>query len=378
MSYPAEFGLPVVAIETAGPITTDDVASTVWIDGVSHTGAVHVRGAASSGYPKPGLTVQVDDHLDLDAWGLGHPDHLVLATTFDDNSYVRQKLCYDLWKAMSVASGDARLTPRTAFVVVYVNGAYNGLYVAIDRIDDRFLGDMGSVGGGNLFKAIDHNANFRLTDVNGDPKSDLAQGYEQKEGVDAADLRDLVQFVGTADGPTFAAGVDAHLDRDEFIDWYLFVRFVAGDDSGGKNDYLYHDPQTGRFRYIPWDFNHSWGQDWMTLRFPPDVANDFRWNNEVFVHLQDDPEGAAAIDARQAVDVQGPFADAALRAMLDGYYAAIDRSARRDWSVWGGEYRVYGGWAGWRGDDWTDYDGEKAYVYAWVDARAAWTASDNP
>lgn len=377
-TYVAEFGLPVVDLETTGPITTDDVPSTVWIDGRSHAGTVHVRGAASSGYSKPGMTVQVDGHLDLDAWGLGHPDHLVLATTFDDNSYVRQKLSYDLWAAMAATTGDGRLTPRTAYVVVYVDGRYHGLFVAIDRIDDRFLGDMGLAGGGNIFKAIDHNANFRLTDVNGDPKVDLAAGYEQKQGTDASDLRELVQFVGTADGPTFAAGADAWLDRSEFIDWYLFVRFAAADDSGGKNDYLVHDPETGRFRYVPWDFNHSWGQDWRTLRFPPTVANDFRWNNEVFVHLQDDPGDAASIDARQARFVGGPFSDRALRAKLDAYYALIDPSARRDWSMWAADYQSYGGWASSRTDDWTDYDGEKAYVYAWVDARAGWAEADNP
>ena len=40
---------------------------------------------------------------------------------------------------MADFTGDPRLTPSTAYVVVYLDGAYSGLYVAIDHIDDEFV-----------------------------------------------------------------------------------------------------------------------------------------------------------------------------------------------------------------------------------------------
>lgn len=124
---------------------------------------------------------------------------MILTSTFDDTSYVRQKLVYDLWKAMAEFQNEHRLTPATFFAVVYINGVYQGLYVAVsdlppilslyltlfyailtpfyssftqfysaftqcDRIDDEFIRhhDLPS-GEGNMYKAVNHDANFYLT-----------------------------------------------------------------------------------------------------------------------------------------------------------------------------------------------------------------------
>ena len=65
--------------------------------------------------------------------------HLILTSTFDDTSYVRQKLVYDLWRAMAESQDVQRLTPATFFAIMYLNGAYHGLYLACDRVDDEFI-----------------------------------------------------------------------------------------------------------------------------------------------------------------------------------------------------------------------------------------------
>ncbi|MFT5458606.1 MAG: hypothetical protein ACI9K2_005114, partial [Myxococcota bacterium] len=105
---------------------------------------------------------------------------------------------------------------------------------------------------------------------------------------------------------------------------------------------------------------------------------DFTWNNGVFWHIQEHPELSAALWDRyialRAPDA--PLSAEALNAHLDTYYAQIDRSARRDWGQWETEYRDYGGWD-WRGD-WTDYDGEKAYLREWIDDRAEWADARHP
>ena len=87
---------------------------------------------------------------------------MVLITSFDDISYVRQKLVYDLWAEMADFQDVHRLTPRTFFAVVYINGEYQGLYTGCDRIDDEFVRHMGFEDGeGNLYKAVSHDANFK-------------------------------------------------------------------------------------------------------------------------------------------------------------------------------------------------------------------------
>jgi spore coat protein H len=368
LTYTEEWGLPVLHVDTGGAgIGWEEAPVSAAWKGEAYDATIHVRGASSASYPKQSFTLDVTSatNLDLDDEGLGGRDHLVLMTTFDDNSYVRQKLAYDVWADVAATRGGRVLAPRTFFLVLYVDGQYRGIYLGLDRIDDEFLADMGFVPGGNLYKSVNHDANYRRTDVYGNPKSWLGQGFEQKQGTDTAPLEDLVAFAADSDDATFVAD-RTRIDPAELADWYLWARTVDAGDSGGKNAYLYDDPETGLLRYAPWDLNYSFGQDWMTLRVPASSWNDFRWANQIFVHLQDDPDAAAAMAARYDALVAGPMSADAMNARIDAYIAELGASRDRDWARWGPEYQAYGGWAGYRPGDWTDPDQELAYVRQWI------------
>jgi hypothetical protein len=101
----------------------------------------HVRGATSASYAKKSYSIKFPGaELGVAEWHAGETrNHLILTTTFDDTAYVRQKLVFDLWRAMAAHVGAHRLAPKTFFAVLYLNGAYHGLYTACDRIDDEFL-----------------------------------------------------------------------------------------------------------------------------------------------------------------------------------------------------------------------------------------------
>jgi hypothetical protein len=132
--YTEEWGLPVVHIAMDGRRrpTQAKQGATITVRGDVAAGSVHVRGATSSSYAKQSFTLKFESQeLGIHEWhGHGHTrGHLILTTTFDDSSYVRQKLIYDTWKAMADFQGAHRLTPQTFFAVVYVNGVYQGLYL---------------------------------------------------------------------------------------------------------------------------------------------------------------------------------------------------------------------------------------------------------
>jgi spore coat protein CotH len=350
--------------------------------GHTYAGEMKIRGAASASYPKNSYTLRFpDEDLDASAVGLGNKDHLVLITTFDDNSYVRQKLAYDVWMAMADHAGADRMTPRTFFAVVYRDGEYWGLYTACDRIDDHFAQEMGLSRDGNLYKSVNHDANFYRTNSGGGTKATLHDGYEKKEGdppqgaVGAFDDLDaLVAFSADHDDATFWAEAPGWFRVDEFADWFLLVHYIAADDSGGKNAYLYNDPDNPEFRYCPWDMNHSFGQGWYVYRVDPDTNNDFTWTNGIFAHLQHQPQASAELwqrfdDLRDSGPLQPPwFVDT-----LDDYYALIDVSARRDWAVWSGQYQSY-----WGGYNTNDYPAEQAYLRDWLDERDHWMSVYHP
>ncbi len=375
--YEQEWGLPVLHLDPAGPLTQEDIATDAWFEGTAYTAEMKIRGASSAGYPKNSFTVEFEPtQLDLRDHGLGRKDHLVLLSNFDDdNAYVRQKLVYDVWADMAALRGEPRLLPRTAWVVVYLDGQYHGLYTAIDRIDDEFMGEMDFDDEANLYKSVNHDANFYLTLNNGNPKTNLAAGWEKKEGPEGnlADLEGLTAWSAGATDAEFAAEHGDWIELDEFIDWFLFVHHFAAADSAGKNAYLYNEPADTRFHYVPWDFNHSLGQNWRTYRVAADYDSHYTSRNGIFAHLLAEPTLSADLWAHYDLlrEPGQPLSASHLIARIEEYDEQIWPSAQRDWARWGDEYNTYGGWAAARVGDLLDHEGERAYLEQWVIDREA-------
>jgi spore coat protein H len=389
--YTHEWGLPVLHLAPDAPLGQTYGEGDVVFLGEQGRAEMKIRGATSASFPKPGYTLHFNQgNLDLGDFGMGKRDKLVLVSTFDDNSQLRQKLAYDLWAELARLRGDdTRLVPRSFFTILYIDGVYRGIYMALDHIDDEFVQDMGGPAGTDIFKAVSHDANFSILTSGGASKSSLHQGYEKKEGTPthgepgAYDPLDaLVDFTGRASPTTLADEGADWLDIDDFIDWWLFVRFSNAEDSGGKNSYLVSLPGETPFRFSPWDMNHSWGQDWMTLRVASDHDNDFRSANRVFdLMLRHDELGATMAEAWLAhTEPGGPFSQGWLHDQIDGHVATLGRSIERDWARWGDEYASYGLWAGYRSHygDLNTAEGELAYLRRWAEERAAWALTAAP
>jgi len=384
-TYTEEWGLPVVHIEVGRSLTEEEQAAVITIRGESVDGFAKIRGASSTSYPKVSYTLDFEsDELGVAEWGERTREHMVLITPFDDNSYIRQKMSYDLWAAMAEHQGADRLTPRTFFTVVYIDGDYRGLYTGCDRIDDEFLRHMGTSGEGSLYKSVSHDANFYLYDASGRDKSWLGAGYEKKEG-DPDNWDDIYALVAHTGGSDDAAlWSDAGgLDLDEFVDWLIWAQFTLAEDSAGKNAYLYADTDdaTLRWRYAPWDLNASLGQNWYTLRTSATGRNNYYWNNRVFRMLQEHgPARDRVVERYTDLRDDGPLQPSALQAMIDGYVAVLGPNIERDWERWGDQYYDFGRWKSSRdgAGDWTDPAGELEYVRAWLDARVAMYDADGP
>lgn len=373
-SYEEEYGLPVFHLDVPDGINdADPLPSTYWYRGERHDVEVKLRGAASLSYPKNSYTLYFhpDDEFSDSKTDFPKRRAVVLISTFDDNAYIRQKLAYDIWNRLD----ETRHRIETRFVVVYLDGTYEGLYVLADHIDGEYWEDQGQHEDGNLYKSVDHSANF-YDNYNGAPKADLASGYEKKEGTPAegepdayADLIELVRFVVESDDSQFEAEIGARVALGQFQDWWILVRFAEADDSGGKNAYLYHDPAdpAGRWHHAPWDFNHSFGQTWQTEREAAATDWDFTSANNIFYRFHAIPGLYEALLDRFGDARSGPLSPATLSELIDSYIAEIGPSAARDWARWEAEYRSYSGWS-WR-TDWTTHEEEVAYVRAWLDSR---------
>ena len=371
--YTEEYGLPVFFLSPK-PTNTSDYQPTT----VTHGGRIYSdaegkrRGVTSIHYPKSNYTLKFtrENKFQEPSQLFVNKRKLVLLGNFDDNSYLRPRLAFDVWNAMD--PGHIQVNSYSA--VVYANGEYLGLYTVVDMIDGHLMEDHGYDQDGDLFKAITAEADFTLTlGTAMTPKNSPHQGYVKKEGYPVygqpgawAKMDDLVRFVAESDDATFRSEVGTRLDMRDYQDWWVFVTLILANDSTAKNSYHYHST-AGPWRYIPWDFNASFGQNWKTTRMIPRDDISFDYRNRLFKRMLAAPAIKGAIDQRYAEVLTERVPKATVLGWIDAYAAEIEPSARRDERKWSATYRSWPNFS--TRTDFTTWEQEVDYLRSWVDRR---------
>jgi CotH kinase protein len=372
LTYTEEYGLPVFHLSYESLSLSEYGPASVIYRGHPYAVTAKFRGATSAGFPKRSYTIEFPDTDEFSdpAVGFGNRDKLVLITSFNDVSYVRSALAFALWRRMDPGN----IAVNTFHAVVYVNGRYWGLYTASDHIDSDLMKRSGLNKQGNLYKAVDKDANFSLDRREGDPKRSLAEGYEKKagfpeEGEPGAfdDLEVLTEFVGSAPRATFRDQIRQYVHLRDYENWWILMTLILGYDSVSKNAYHYHDPNGGPFRFIPWDLDATLGQAWDTRRSPPRARPDFTVYNHLFARMLEEPAIADPLRERYLALLTGPLAREEVLALVDELAAGIRPVALRDERRWGETHRSYSLWDD--RDDFLSHPDEIAYLRAWIAER---------
>jgi spore coat protein H len=186
---------------------------------------------------------------------------LNLHSNVTDPSWMNEPLAYRLYRDAGVPAprtGYARLT-----LVVAGQTRFAGLYSLVENVDGGFTDRaLAAAKGGALFKPVSVSL-FRYLgedwtkyDQTYDPKSSLTP--EQKKRI-----IDFTRLVTQAGDSEFASRLGEFVDLDEFAS-YMAVTVYLSDMDGmlgpGQNFYLYLNPKTRKFFFIPWDQDHSFGQ----------------------------------------------------------------------------------------------------------------------
>ncbi len=371
-TYTEEYGLPVFHLSYDSISPTEYGPATLVYRGHLREIMAKVRGATSAEFPKRSFTLEFSDADEFEdpRVGFGNRDKLVLITSFNDLSYVRPRLAFELWRRMDPGN----IPVNTFHAVVYVNGEYRGLYTASDHVDSDLMRRSGLNKQGNLYKAVHKDANFSLYHREGGRKSDLAAGFEKKAGLpkegepgDFDDLEELTRFVGSASDADFRAEIGQRIHLPDYENWWIFMTLVLGYDSVAKNAYHYHDPSGGPFRFVPWDLDATLGQAWDTRRSSPYEWTDFTGYNELFQRMLDEPSIAGPMLDRYRALLQGPMSKASVLSLLDQLTTEIRPAALRDERRWRRAHRSYGLWSD--RDDFLNHEQEIQYLRGWIDRR---------
>ena len=225
--------------------------ATVTIDG-EQVASVAVRKKAFFGSlstTKPALKVKFNEYVQGQSYkGL---KRLTLNNSLSDPGYVKQCLGYELFRRAGVPAS------RCNFAAVTVNGQYLGLYVHVESLKKQFLNRNFGSDDGNLYEGA--LSDFRPGWVN---------TFERKnndEDPDRGDIEALVPVMELPDGQ-FLAALEPLVDVDEFINFWameLLITHVDGYARNTNNFYMYHDPATGRFNFIPWGIDSILFPEWV-------------------------------------------------------------------------------------------------------------------
>lgn len=186
---------------------------------------------------------------------------LNLNSLWTDKALVREHLAWQFHKSIGAAWCE------TDFVRLLINDDYYGFYMTLEHVDGRFLARNGLNPDGDIFKALmgpydfnDPNCGWTEGIHNYEDPADFAR-YWEKENNKNGDFGNLADFVNALhasdDDEAFFHGF---MDIESVILFQIGQVAIHNFDSLTKNHFLYHDPDTGLWSYLPWDLDLSFGK----------------------------------------------------------------------------------------------------------------------
>jgi len=184
---------------------------------------------------------------------------LTLSSNFSDTSLMREKVIADIYRDSGVPA------PRTAFYRVYIDYGegekYFGLYTMIELPEDEMLEQQFSNEDGNLYKPEGTASSFREGSLSSDNYVDFDKKTNESDD-DYSDIQKLYDALHSdqSDKAVWRAELENILDVDEFLNWLALNTVMQNWDTYGNmehNFYLYNNPDSEKFQWIPWDNNEG-------------------------------------------------------------------------------------------------------------------------
>jgi spore coat protein CotH len=207
---------------------------------------------------KRSLKVELD-HFDENSGKFHGERKLNLNSGVMDPTRNREALAFAAYRAAGVPA------PRTAYaeVTLTVPGKYDreylGLFTVIEQVDKTFLKDRFGNGKGLLMKP----ERLRAFDYLGENWDAYKARYQPKHDPTPAEAKKVIDFaklLNQGNDEQFAKEIGSYLDIDEFLRFLAATAMLSNLDSFltmGHNFYIYLNPATDKFVFLPWDVDLS-------------------------------------------------------------------------------------------------------------------------
>ena len=277
---------PIITINTDGPIVNSPavhgVISVADADGnvIEMHAGFKIRGTSSQQYDKKSYRVELwaDETgtlmADTTFLGLRSDDDWNLEAMWAQPLRLRDKVANELWMEMyqlPYAESEPEALPgiRMVYADLFVNEEYMGVYALTERMDRKQLGLRKYNGDvrGVLYKGNGPAPPTFDTLPNYDNTSDTWDNYEwvypneSDTAINWNHLYSFTNFVMNASDNVFYSQYTAQFDKDNAIDYYLFINSLMAMDNMGRNIFLARYKKSSTYMYLPWDLDAIWGLD---------------------------------------------------------------------------------------------------------------------
>ena len=274
--------------------------------------------------------------------GMGANSEWVLNGPYLDKTLIRNKLVYDLARELN------GWAPDTRFVELFVDGKYQGVYLAVEPVtngESRLrLAEFGLLSGETAYivnrDRIDTGSEEIDTwgKTNGYTYNALYIRYPSKNKITEKQKEyiknDISEFEQVLYGENFKdkrTGYQEYIDMDNWVDYFIINEFAMNYDAGNLSTYLYKELD-GKLQLAVWDFNNGF-DNYQWFRTETDVLHTVE--NSWFQRLWQDENFRDRVCERYRQLRETTLADEHIAEKIASYQEELGEAVDRNFKVWG-------------------------------------------
>lgn len=274
--------------------------------------------------------------------GMGANSEWILNGPYLDKTLLRNKLVYDLARELN------GWAPDTRFVELFVDGKYQGVYLAVEPVtngESRLrLSEFGLLSGETAYVV-----NRDRIDT-GDEEIETwgkTEGYtynalyirypsenkiteKQKEYI----KNDISEFEQVLYGENFKnkrSGYQEYIDMDNWVDYFIINEFAMNYDAGNLSTYVYKE-LGGKLQLAVWDFNNGF-DNYQWFRTETDAL--YTVENSWFERLWKDKTFRKCVCERYRQLRKTTLSDEYIYDKIASYQEELGDAVDRNFKVWG-------------------------------------------
>jgi len=310
---------------------------------------INLRGASSySAFDKNQYRIEFykekgdSKSTDYNLLGMGEHSEWVLNGPFLDVTMMRNHLIYKLAREIF------EWAPQSRYCEVFVDGKYQGIYLAVEPVSNGRnrlnLSKFGLLTGETSYIINRDRVETKENPIDtygiieGKTYNSLYISHPSYRKITKAQREwikeDISKFEKVLYSHNFAdgeKGYKQYIDMDNFVDYFIFNEVVMNRDAGNLSTYVYKD-LGGSLKLAVWDYNNAYDNyQW----FESDFSEFRTLENSWFDRLVQDRNFVEKVVSRYYELRKGTFDKDHMYKNIDIYEKQIEDAVERNFAVWG-------------------------------------------